>query len=214
MLLIMRKYSSYFLISLFVFFLLSAMVIMLIHGDIQKVVFAGLICGLFIYFNTLGPVFGSEQYEEKHKGYEFLNILPLREMDIVGAKFIWVLLIDAFFAGGILIFLRFAPWTGKQLVLFRSLALLNVSVSLLLVALSYLFIFWIGYTKYMIVVLSVMVAMGFIPMIVLKFFRDRIDQIIANIGNFMIDINWLMVLPIVLMVYFGLLFLAIKVKKY
>ena len=214
MLLIMKKYSSYFLISLLVFFLFSSAVILLVHGDIQKVVFAVLICGIFIYFNTLGPVLGSEQYEEKNKGYEFLNILPLREMDIVGAKFLWVLLINILFGGGILLFLRYSSWVGKQLVLFRSLALLNVSVSLLLVAVSYMFIFWIGYTKYMIIVLSVMVAMGFIPMLILNFFKDSIDKIIANIGNFIVDINWLMVLPLVLMVYFGFMFLAGKVKKY
>jgi len=214
MLLIMKKYSSYFLISLFVFFLFSSAAVLLIHGDFQKVLFAVLICGIFIYFNTLGPVFGSEQYEEKNKGYEFLNILPLREMDIIGAKFIWVLLINILFGGGILLFLRYSSWVGKQLVLFRSLALLNVSVSLLLVAVSYMFIFWIGYTKYMIIVLSVMVAMGFIPMLILNFFKDSIDQIIANIGNFIVDINCLMVLHLVLMVYFGLMFLAVKVKKY
>lgn len=213
MLLIMKKYSNYFLISLVVFFLLSASLVMLIQGDIQKVVFAVLICGIFIYFNALGPVFGSEQYEEKNKGYEFLDILPLKEMDIVGAKFIWVLLINAFFVGGILLFLKYSPWAGKQLVLFRSLALLNGSVSLLLAAVSYLFIFWIGYTKYMIIVLSVMVAIGFVPMLIFKFFKDSIDQTIANIGNFMTDINWLMVLPVVLMVYFGLMVLASKVKK-
>ena len=214
MLLIMKKYSSYFLISLLVFFLFSSAVILLVHGDIQKVVFAVLTCGIFIYFNTLGPVLGSEQYEEKNKGYEFLNILPLREMDIVGAKFLWVLLINILFGGGILLFLRYSSWVGKQLVLFRSLALLNVSVSLLLVAVSYMFIFWIGYTKYMIIVLSVMVAMGFIPMLILNFFKDSIDQIIANIGNFIVDINWMIVLPRVLMVYVGLMFLAGKVKKY
>jgi len=214
MLLIMKKYSSYFLISLFVFFLFSSAAVLLIHGDFQKVLFAVLICGIFIYFNNLGPILGSEQYEEKNKGYEFLNILPLREMDIVGAKFLWVLLINILFGGGILLFLRYSSWVGRQLVLFRSLALLNVSVSLLLVAVSYVFIFWIGYTKYMIIVLSVMVAMGFIPMLILNFFKDSIDQIIANIGNFIVDINWLMVLPIVLMVYFGLMFLAGKVKRY
>lgn len=214
MLLILKKYSFYFLISLFVFLLLSVPVVMFIQGDIQKVAFAVLICGIFIYFNALGPVFGSEQYEEKNKGYEFLNILPLRNIDIVAAKFLWVLLVDAFFVGGILLFLKYSPWSGNQLVLFRSLALLNGSASLLLAAVSYLLIFWIGYTKYMIVVLSVMVAMGFIPMLILKFLNDRIDQIIADIGNFIIDINWLIVLTVVLMVYVGLMFLASKVKKY
>ena len=214
MLLILKKYSFYFLISLFVFFLLSVPVVMLIQGDIQKVVFAVLICGIFIYFNALGPIFGSEQYEEKNKGYEFLNILPLRNIDIVAAKFLWVLLVDGCFVAGILLFLKYSPWSGNQLVLFRSLALLNGSVCLLLAGVSYLLIFWIGYTKYMIVVLSVMVAMGFIPMLVFKFFNGRIDQIVADTGNFITDINWLIVLTVVLMVYVGLMFLAGKVKKY
>jgi len=214
MLLMIKKYSHYFLYSTFVFVLLSALLLVLIHGSLQTVIFAVLTCGIFIYFNALGPVFGSEQYEEKNKGYEFLKILPLRELDIVGAKFLWVLLVDAVFVGGILLVLSKSSWPEKQLVLFRSLALINGSISLLLVAFSYVFIFWIGYTKYVIVVLSVLVAMGFVPMIIMKFFIEDIDQMLLDTYNFTAGLNWFFILPVVFLVYVGLLFIAAKIKKY
>ncbi|MBN2244797.1 MAG: ABC-2 transporter permease [Candidatus Aminicenantes bacterium] len=214
MLLMIKKYSLYFIVSLLVFVLLSALVIVLAHGNLQVVIFAVLTCSLFIYFNAIGPVFGSEQYEEKNNGYEFLKIFPLRELDIVGAKFLWALLVDAVFVGGILLFLSKMPWPEKQLVLIRSLALLNGSISLLLVAVSYVFIFWIGYTKYMTVVLSVLVALGFVPMIIIKFFSDNMDQVLLNIYNFIAGLNWSLILPVVLLVYVGLLLIAARIKKY
>ena len=214
MLLMIKKYSNYFIYSMLVFVIFSALLLLVTHGNIQTVIFAVLTCGIFIYFNALGPVFGSEQYEEKNKGYEFLKIFPLRELDIVGAKFLLVFLANAVFVGGILLFLSKAPWPEKQLVLFRSLAIVNGSISLLLVAISYIFIFWVGYTKYVIVVLSVMVAMGFVPMIVMKFFIDDIDKMLLDLYNFITGLNWFLILPVVLLSYVGLLFLAAKIKKY
>ncbi len=214
MLLMIRKYSLYFIVSLLVFVLLSALVIVLAHGNLQVVIFAVLICVLFVYLNAMGPVFGSEQYEEKNNGYEFLKIFPLRELEIVGAKFLWVFLVDAVFVGGILVFLSKMPWPEKQLILFRSLALINGSISLLLAAISYVFIFWIGYTKYMIVVLSVMVAMGFVPMVLIMFFSNNMDPVLLNIYNFIAGLNWSLILPIVLLVYIGFLFIAARIKKY
>jgi len=86
-------------------------------------------------------------------------------------------------------------------------------VCLFLAALSYLGIFSLGYTKFAMIVMSFFVLLGFVPILIMKFYRDNMDVLIENILAFLRHVNWLAVIPLVLIGYLILMFIAIKIKE-
>jgi hypothetical protein len=80
-------------------------------------------------------------------------------------------------------------------------------------ALSYIGIFSLGYTKFAVFVMSFIVVLGFVPILILKFYRDNMDVLVENILAFLRGVNWLAVIPLALIAYFGLMFIAIKIKE-
>jgi hypothetical protein len=158
-------------------------------------------------------VFFNEQYEEKHKGYDFLDILPVNASEIVSAKFGLVLVTVVAIVGYLLLIFSVSKVATNDWILVRSYILMSGIVCLFFAALSYIGIFSLGYTKFVMIVMSLFVLLGLVPVLIMKFYRDNMNVLIENILAFLRSVNWLAVIPLVLIGYFGLMFIAIKIKE-
>jgi hypothetical protein len=172
-----------------------------------------LISGVLVFMLVFGPVFFNEQYEEKHKGYDFLDILPVNASEIVLAKFGLVLVTVMATVGYLLLLFSASKVAPNDWVLVRSYILMSGFVCLFFAALSYLGIFSLGYTKFAVIVMSFFVLLGFVPILIMKFYRDNMDVLIENILAFLRNVNWLVIIPLALIGYFSLMFIAIKIKE-
>jgi hypothetical protein len=171
-----------------------------------------LISGVLVLFNVFGPVFFSEQYEEKHKGYDFLDILPVNASEIVLAKFGLVFVTVTGTVSYLLLFFSLSK-VSPDWVLVRSFILMSGVVCLFFAALSYIGIFSLGYTKFVMIVMSFFVLLGFVPILIMRFYRDNMEVLVENILTFLRGVNWATVIPLALIVYAGLTFIAIKIKE-
>jgi ABC-type multidrug transport system permease subunit len=194
----------------FIFILTAILRVTLGNENILPLV---LISGVLIILIVFGPVFFNEQYEEKHKGYDFLDILPVNASEIVLAKFGLVLVTAAAIVGYLLLLFSVSKVSPNDWVLVRSYILMSSVVCLLFAALSCIGIFSLGYTKFAMIVMSFFVLLGFVPILIMKFYRDNMDVLIENILTFLRSVNWLTVIPLALIGYFALMVIAIKIKE-
>lgn len=171
-----------------------------------------LISGVLVLFSVFGPVFFSEQYEEKHKGYDFLDILPVNASEIVLAKF-GLVFVTVTATVSYLLLLFSLSRVSPDWVLVRSFILMSGAAALFLAAISYIGIFSIGYTKFVMAVMTFFVLLGFVPILIMKFSRDNMEVLVENILTFLRDVNWAGVIPLALIVYAGLTFIAVKIKE-
>jgi hypothetical protein len=202
---------AYFIGYCGVIFILTA-ILRIALGN-ENVVPLVLISGVLLFMLVFGPVFFNEQYEEKHKGYDFLDILPVKASEIVFAKFGLVLVTVVATVGYLLLLYSVSNVAPNDWNLVRSYLLMGGFVSLFFAALSYIGIFSLGYTKFAVIVMSFFVLLGFVPILIMKFYRDNIDVLIENILAFLRNVNWLAVIPLALIGYLGLMFIAIKIKE-
>jgi len=172
-----------------------------------------LIAGVMIFMLVYGAVFFNEQYEEKHKAYDFLDTLPVSAGEIVSAKFGLVLVTVAATVGYMLLLFSLSSVAPNDWILLRSFLLMSGAVSLIGAALSYIGIFALTYTKFAVIVMSFVVLLGFVPVLVMKFYGDNMPVLIENILTFLRNVNWAAVIPLTLIGYFGLMLLAIKIKE-
>jgi hypothetical protein len=100
------------------------------------------------------------------------------------------------------------------MLLVRSYFLLMASAALLVAGLLYIGIFGFGYTKFMIVVLTCTTALGLVPMLFLKSNRGRMDVVIDNLLAWIRGLDWLLLLPLLLLTYLGLMGLALQVRAH
>jgi hypothetical protein len=211
MLSIVKKNMVYFIGYCAVIFTLT-IILTLILGN-ENAVPLVLISGVLVFMLTFGPVFFSEQYEEKHRGYDFLDILPVKASEIVVAKFGLVLVTAAVTVGFLLLLFSLSKVAPNDWALVRSHILMGGMMCLFFSALSYIGIFSLGYTKFAVIVMSCLVLLGFVPILILRFYRDNMDVLVENILAFLRGVNWLAVIPLALIAYFGLMFIAIKIKE-
>ena len=211
MLSIVKKNMTYFIGYCGVIFTLTA-ILTLILGN-ENAIPLVLISGVLVFMLVFGPVFFNEQYEEKHKGYDFLDILPVKASEIVLAKFGLVLITVVATLGYLLLLFSISKVAPNDWALVRSYILMGGVVCLFFAALSYIGIFSLGYTKFSVIVMSFFVLLGFVPILIMKFYRNNMDVLIENILAFLRNVNWLAVIPLVLLGYFSLMFIAIKIKE-
>jgi hypothetical protein len=211
MLSIVKKNMVYFIGYCAVIFTLT-IILTLILGN-ENAVPLVLISGVLVFMLTFGPVFFNEQYEEKHRGYDFLDILPVKASEIVVAKFGMVLVTAAMTVGYLLLLFSLFKIAPNDWALVRSHILMSGLVCFFLAALSYIGIFSLGYTKFAVIVMSFIVVLGFVPILILRFYRANMDVLVENILAFLRGVNWMGVIPLALIAYFGLMFIAIKVKE-
>jgi hypothetical protein len=211
MLSIVKKNMAYFIGYCSVILILTA-ILRITLGN-EHAILLVLISGVLIFMLVFGPVFFNEQYEEKHKGYDFLDILPVNASEIVLAKFGLVLVTVVTIVGYLLLLFSVSKVAPNDWLLVRSYILMSGAGCLFFAALSYLGIFSLGYTKFAMIVMSFFVLLGFVPILIMKFYRDNMDVLIENILTFLRHVNWLTVITLALIGYFGLMFIAIKVKE-
>lgn len=172
-----------------------------------------LISGFLIFMLVFGAVFMNEQYEEKHKGYDFLDTLPINTGEIVAAKFGLVLLTDIAIVGYLLFLFSFSALSPDDWILVRSYFLMMGTVCLAFAAFSYMVIFVIGYTKFAVFVMTFFVLLGFVPILIMKLYGGNLDTLVKSILSFLRNLNWVLILPLALFGYFILMGIATKVKE-
>ena len=150
----------------------------------------------------------SEQREDKYHGYAFLAQLPLTMSDIIGSRFLQVLLLESvivlfyravltFFPGGE----GNLPTTGNTLVILSGLLCLLTS------GLLYLGIIKFGFIIFIRVVMVIILTLFLIPPLFLQFHIDiKIDTIIRFLNN----LNITMVIMTGLLIYLSLMYLTIR----
>jgi hypothetical protein len=188
----------------------AVLLLWILVGDPLATAFI-LLCTVLIYFLVFGEIFINEQYEEKHHGYVFLSTLPVNMKEIVAAKFLRVFLSAFFLVGLIVLLISLSARPSEVIVLARSFILLNGVIALLLAGLAFIGLFGMGYTLFLRISLIFLVFLQLIPFILMS--TQKVDAVILGISEFLPTIAWLIVIPVALAVYFGLLLAAIKVKS-
>ena len=100
------------------------------------------------------------------------------------------------------------------MLLVRSYFLLTASAGLLVAGLLYIGIFTFGYTKFVIVVLSFTTALGLAPMLILKRHREDMDVFIESLLAWIRGLDWLVLIPLLLVAYLGLMVLALQIRAW
>ncbi len=208
----MKKNINFFALYLVVVVVLVSIIGIILNNEL-KVMFV-IISGVLTILQVIGGTFVNEQYEEKHKGYAFLSVLPVKEGEIVAAKFLLALTASALYVGFLVCLFSLSPSPPEEIALAQSYVLFMGVISLGLAGLSYAGTFSIGYTKFAVIVMSFLVALGLLPMLIMKSYKGRMDVLMDQLLKFFAELNWLAIIPITLIAYFGLMALAIKIKSY
>jgi hypothetical protein len=211
MLSIVKKNQAFFLGYCGAIFILTA--ILRVALGVENAAPLVLLSGVMIFMLVFGPVFFIEQYEEKHKAYDFLDTLPVGAGEIVSAKFGLVLVTATASVGYMLLFFSLTKVAPNDWALVRSYLLMSGVACLGSAALSYIGIFALTYTKFAVIVMSFVVLLGFVPVLVMKFYRDNMHVLIENILTFLRNVSWATVIPLALISYFAFMFIAIKIKE-
>jgi hypothetical protein len=207
---IMKKNLNFFL---FYFVIIAGLIIFLrlITGSNLSTVFV-IISGIFVFFLVFGSTFTNEQYEEKNKGYVFMDTLPVTAREIVEAKYALVLLAVGLCVGFLVILISLSGSPPETIAIARSYVLLMGVVCLILAGLNFIGIFALGFTKFLMIVGIGWLAIAFIPTIILRTYQGRMDVLKDSVFNFLAGIDWLVVIPLALVVYFVQMLLAAKVR--
>ena len=208
----MKKNANSFALYLIFAVVLVGFLAIIMHNEL-KVAYV-IISGFLLILQVVGGTFVNEQYEEKHKGYTFLSILPVKEGEIVAAKFLLALTANALFVGFLVFLFSLSPSAPEEIALAQSYVLFMGIICLAMAGLSYTGIFSIGYTKFAVIVMSFLVALGLVPMLLMKAYKDRMDVLVDQLLEFFTNLNWWIIIPITLIVYFGLMTIAVKIKSH
>jgi len=160
-----------------------------------------IIGGVLILLLVFGAIFLNEQYEEKHKGYDLLAILPLTTREIVAAKFLLVLLANAIFTGFLVLIFSFSDARTEELLAARSYILLCGCCSLVLAGILYIGILGLGYTKFLVVVLTFTTALGLVPLFIMQAYKGRMDILVEQVLAWLQGLNWSISILLVLISY-------------
>lgn len=169
-----------------------------------------LLSGFLAYMLVFGLIFVNEQYEEKHHGYVFLCTLPINVREIVFAKFLRILIAEILLIGMTITLISLSPGLSDQLVLAHSWVLFNGFLALALGGLALIGLFSMSYTVFLKISLVLLVFIQMIPTILLS--SGKMRAFIEGTKEFLPSINWIVWIPVGLIVYFALMLAAVKVK--
>jgi hypothetical protein len=169
--------------------------------------------GAWGFWVILGAIWVHEQIETKSSSYSFLRILPIRNQEIVGAKFAVVLISVLFFVvyqtGVVALLVRDAEYS-------RTAWLYNLSVGnlcLLLAGLFYIGIYRFGFLKFGKVMLGSWLLLFLSPLLVrevaMRRFQLDEETLITQITSY----NGWLVTAAVLLIYWGMLNLSVRLKN-
>ena len=205
------KKSINFFVFYFVFVASLIVILRLITGSKLSTSFV-IIAGVLVFFLVFASTFTNEQYEEKNKGYTFLDTLPVTAREIVEAKYALVLLAVGFCVGFLVILISLSGSAPETINIARSYVLFMGVVCLIMAGVNYIGIFALGFTKFLVIVGVGWLSLGFVPMIIMKTYQGRMNVLKESVFNFLNGIEWLTVIPLILVVYFMLMLVAAKVR--
>jgi hypothetical protein len=188
------------------YFMFTAALLVLIRfllGSELNILFT-ILCGIILFIFSFGALLVAEQYEEKHKGYSILAMLPVSDLDIVAARFLLPLITGAGMTLALVLLFGTYALPAPDAALIRSYFVLMGGASLLVVGLMYLGILGFGYTKFVIVVMALITALGFVPMVIMRGSRDRMDILIESLLSWIRGLNWWVFIPLILTIYLGI----------
>ena len=206
-----RSYRIFLVYFLFLIVILTAVRFLL--GKELNILFT-LLTGVALFMYTLGSLLSSEQVEEKNHGYAILSVFPVSSLEITAAKFLLPLVSSFTLTTSlILLFATFAA-PAQDMLLVRSYFLLAAAAGLLVAGLMYIGIFSIGYTKFVVVVLTITTALGLVPMLLLKRNRDNTGEVIENLLAWIRGLDWLLLIPLLLLAYLGIMVVALQIRAF
>jgi hypothetical protein len=207
---IMKKNMNFFL---FYFIIIVSLIVglKLLTGSKLTTAFV-IFSGILVFLLVFGSTFTNEQYEEKNKGYKFLDTLPVTSREIVEAKYALVLLAVVFCVGFLVILFSISGGIPETIGIARSYVLFMGVICLILAGINYIGIFALGYTKYLVIVGVGWFSLSLVPMIMIKTYQGRMNVLKETVLKFYGGIDWLIVVPLTLVVYFVLMLVAAKVR--
>jgi hypothetical protein len=174
--------------------------------------------GMLIFLALAGSVTISELNEEKHGGYRFLGTLPVRDGEIVAAKFILPLMAAGVLVAFDVLALSVLHGPAGAFPLGRALLIFSGFSSLVLIALMYLTIFMYGYVQVMryglMMFMGILLMLGVIGQLLIK---QSILPDLTTMLRFAMDLllminAWLLAVCGVA-VYGALMYVAMRVKS-
>ena len=169
--------------------------------------------GAWGFWIVLGAIWVHEQMESKSKGYTFLRTLPIRNKDIISAKFVLVLFAVLFFViyqtGIIALLVHNAQysWTALQYNTFIG------NLCLVLAGLVYMGITRYGFMRLGKVMLLLWLFLFLSPLLLREIIMPKLDFSVETLVQQVTSWNgWVMTL-VVLVMYWGMLQLAVRFKN-
>ena len=167
----------------------------------------------YLFWVAIGSIWGHEQMEAKTNSNDFLRLLPIKESEIVAAKFTLVFLSVAIFTAFHLVAFALISTNPDYFNPSLSYLVINADICLLFAALLYLGIFKFGFSKFgKIVVLSWFLAV-ISPIPLNLFLLPKLAITKYQIIEWVINFNWIVLTIISLAVYLGLMQVAIKLSE-
>lgn len=167
-----------------------------------------------IFWVIFASMWMQEQIEFKANGYKFLRTLPIKNKDIVGAKFVVVfgsVFIYIIFHCIAFAFISKAP----EYYVPSSTAVINLGiVSLIIAGLLHIGIIKFGYMRFGKLLWILMIVGLVIPFLVTSFLLPKIGLDRYDILNAITSVNWIFVTAAGLAVYIGLMRIAMKMKNF
>lgn len=169
--------------------------------------------GMMLFIVPAAVIMIREQYEEKHKGYVFLSVLPVTGIEVTGARFLLILAVDILFAVFLLVFFSFAGEAPGRPDIIRSFLLCCGLAGLIMAGVMLLGVLGLGYTRFMVIFLSFFVLLGFVPMFLMKVFDTGPKEAAAFLIDKVENFQAVPAAAAALLVYAGLFGLTAALKR-
>jgi len=166
-----------------------------------------------IFWVLFASMWMQEQIEFKANGYKFLRILPIRNRDIVGAKF-------AVIFGSVFIYVVFHciafAFISKAPEYFNPscTAVINMgSVCLIFAGLLQVGVIKFGYMNFGKYLWILMIVGIVLPVVVTSFLLPKIGLTRYDVLKAITSVNWIVMTAVGFALYYGLMRIAAKVKN-
>ena len=167
-----------------------------------------------VFWVVFASMWISEQIEFKANGYKFLRTLPIRNKEIVGAKF--AVVFGSVFIYVVFHCIAFAFISTAPEYLNPSItAVINLGIVCLIFAgLLHLGVIKFGYMNFGKFLLILMILGLVIPILVTSFLLPKIGLDRYDVLKGITSLNWIFVTAVGLAVYYGLMRIAMKMKNF
>jgi len=172
--------------------------------------------GQMSMYCILVSVLTSEKTEEKNNGYAFMSLLPIKERDIVGSKFAVVLMAAILLCMYSIALVSFMKPDAGLLSSGRIYLVLCGNLSLIIAAGMYFLIYRWGYSIFMKISVFIVVLLMVGPFLIMEFVLVRRNIDYSTSLQSLTDLPlliWLIVTAFTLVLFWGLLQVAINAKK-